>query len=159
MPLTPFHSTVSRWFHERIGAPSEPQVAGWPRIARGEHTLIAAPTGTGKTLAAFLWAIDGLLRTGEGLRGRDPRALRVAAQGARQRRAEEPHSARSPSSARLDPSLPEVRVLVRTGDTPPSERTRDDEAAAAHPRHHARVALHPAHERGRARDAPHGPNA
>src|SRR5215470_5189954 len=68
MALEPFHPAVQRWFRERIGTPSPPQVEGWPRIRSGRHTLIAAPTGTGKTLAAFLWAIDGLLRQAEELR-------------------------------------------------------------------------------------------
>ena len=62
MPLRHFHPVVRNWFLERVGTPSAPQVEGWPRIRTGRHTLIAAPTGTGKTLAAFLWAIDDLLR-------------------------------------------------------------------------------------------------
>ena len=65
MPLSHFHPIVQRWFRERVGTPSPPQVEGWPRIRSGRHTLIAAPTGTGKTFAAFLWAIDELLRRGK----------------------------------------------------------------------------------------------
>ena len=67
MPLSSFHPAVAGWFRDRIGEPSAPQVAGWPKIREGSHTLIAAPTGTGKTLAAFLWALDGLLQQGDAL--------------------------------------------------------------------------------------------
>ncbi|HMC83465.1 MAG TPA: DEAD/DEAH box helicase, partial [Candidatus Polarisedimenticolia bacterium] len=67
MALQGFHPTIRRWFAERLGAPSPPQSEGWPAIRAGRHTLIAAPTGTGKTLAAFLWAIDDLVRQGDGL--------------------------------------------------------------------------------------------
>ncbi len=67
MALESFHPVVGRWFAERVGVPSAPQLEGWPEIRSGAHTLIAAPTGTGKTLAAFLWAIDGLLRQGDTL--------------------------------------------------------------------------------------------
>lgn len=62
-PLSAFHPAVRRWFEGRFPqGPSEPQAAGWPAIRRGEHTLIAAPTGTGKTLAAFLVCIDEAYR-------------------------------------------------------------------------------------------------
>src|SRR5687767_1966126 len=61
MPLSLFIPPVRDWFARRLGSPSEPQVRGWPLIREGHNTLIAAPTGTGKTLAAFLWAIDDLL--------------------------------------------------------------------------------------------------
>ncbi len=72
--LSSFHPAVRAWFEGRFPeGPSPPQVSGWPPIARGEHTLIAAPTGTGKTLAAFLVCIDGFYlralagaRTGRG---------------------------------------------------------------------------------------------
>ena len=65
-PLVPavlgsFHPVVRQWFSERFPeGPSDPQVEGWPRIAAGENVLIAAPTGTGKTLAGFLAAINEL---------------------------------------------------------------------------------------------------
>src|SRR4029079_19444797 len=60
--LQPFHPVVQRWFAERLGEPSRPQVEGWPLIQAGEDVLIAAPTGSGKTLTAFLAALDGLFR-------------------------------------------------------------------------------------------------
>jgi len=61
--LDAFHPAVRRWFQGRFPeGPSPPQCAGWPAIARREHTLIAAPTGSGKTLAAFLVCIDELYR-------------------------------------------------------------------------------------------------
>ena len=52
MNATPFHPLVARWFTERFGEPTAPQAAGWQDIAAGRDTLIAAPTGSGKTLTA-----------------------------------------------------------------------------------------------------------
>src|SRR5438552_14740269 len=62
--LRRFHPLVREWFRETLGAPSAPQQKGWPAIAEGEHTLILAPTGTGKTLAAFLWELNALITEG-----------------------------------------------------------------------------------------------
>ena len=62
MALSQFHPAVRSWFETRFGAPTPPQVEGWPAIREGKATLIAAPTGSGKTLAAFLCAIDDLVR-------------------------------------------------------------------------------------------------
>lgn len=59
-PLGVFSEPVRRWFSGAFEAPTPPQAQGWPAIAAGSHTLILAPTGTGKTLAAFLWALDRL---------------------------------------------------------------------------------------------------
>jgi ATP-dependent helicase Lhr and Lhr-like helicase len=58
-PLSLFHPIIRQWFAETLGEPSAPQRAGWPAIAGGADTLILAPTGTGKTLAAFLWELNG----------------------------------------------------------------------------------------------------
>src|SRR5437763_14102220 len=62
--LKPFHPLVREWFRESLGAPSAPQEQGWPAIADGAHTLILAPTGTGKTLTAFLWELNELITRG-----------------------------------------------------------------------------------------------
>ena len=64
MPRTPFHPAVERWFCSHFDAPSEVQVRTWPAIQAGRATLIAAPTGSGKTMAAFLAAIDQLVQQG-----------------------------------------------------------------------------------------------
>src|SRR5687768_8086134 len=65
MPLDPFHPAVRTWFERRFPeGPTAPQLRGWPAIRSGRHTLIAAPTGSDKTLAAFLSAIDDLVRLG-----------------------------------------------------------------------------------------------
>ena len=62
--LAPFHPLVRTWFAETLGEPSAPQRTGWPAIAAGSDTLILAPTGTGKTLAAFLYELDQLITDG-----------------------------------------------------------------------------------------------
>jgi ATP-dependent Lhr-like helicase len=63
-PLTDFHPAVARWFGRAFAAPTEAQRAAWPQIRAGRNTLVAAPTGSGKTLTAFLAALDGLVRQG-----------------------------------------------------------------------------------------------
>ena len=75
MPLSDFHPAVSGWFSATLGEPTPPQRQGWPAIRTGANVLIAAPTGTGKTLSAFLCAIDALVKQGpyltDGTHGRE----------------------------------------------------------------------------------------
>src|ERR1700723_3684820 len=56
-----FGLVTAKWFRETFAQVTAPQREGWPAIARGESTLILAPTGTGKTLTAFLWCLDKLI--------------------------------------------------------------------------------------------------
>jgi len=59
-PLAAFSEPTRAWFASTFAEPTPPQAQGWQPIVTGDHTLVCAPTGTGKTLAAFLWAIDRL---------------------------------------------------------------------------------------------------
>ena len=60
-PLSLFHPVVARWFDASFRSPTAPQGQGWPVIARGDSTLLLAPTGSGKTLTGFLWCINRLM--------------------------------------------------------------------------------------------------
>ncbi len=126
MPLTAFHPTVAAWFAETLGEPTPPQVAGWPRIAAGKHVLIAAPTGSGKTLSAFLIALDSLLRQGSDAVGLpdETQVLYVSPLRALSNDVQKNLAGPLAELRARDPSLPEVRVVVRTGDTPQSERQK-----------------------------------
>src|SRR3954465_10100634 len=63
-PIPAFHPSVLRWFSDRFPRPTLAQAQAWPAIKAGRHVLVAAPTGAGKTLAAFLAAIGDLIRQG-----------------------------------------------------------------------------------------------
>src|SRR6266516_6701405 len=129
MPLSRFHSVIERWFSNRFVEPTEPQRLAWPVIHNGADVLIAAPTGSGKTFAAFLSAIDGLVR--QGLNGggelRDETQVVYvsplkALSNDVQKNLSEPLAEIRRTLA--EQGLPDVaiRTLVRTGDTPASER-------------------------------------
>jgi ATP-dependent Lhr-like helicase len=124
------HPLVRAWFERRFGAPTEAQAQGWPAIASGQHTLIAAPTGSGKTLAAFLTALNGLVEQAlspEGLADGTQvvyvSPLKALANDI-QRNLIEPLAEIRALAEEAGKALPEIRVAVRTGDTPPAERAR-----------------------------------
>src|SRR6476469_5463369 len=128
-PLASFHPIVRAWFAERFGAPSEPQRMGWPAIASGEHTLILAPTGTGKTLAAFMWELNQLIV--RGLESPLPNAVQIlyisplkALGNDVQRNLEQPLAELRARFESEGKAFPEIRIGVRTGDTPASARAR-----------------------------------
>ena len=134
MPLSKFHPVVAEWFAERFSAPTDPQRLGWPLILDERDTLIAAPTGSGKTLTAFLASLDRLLRlalTGE-LRDRTyvvyVSPLRALSNDI-QRNLQAPLAEILELARREHPQCPEIRALVRTGDTSPQERQRVVESA------------------------------
>ncbi|HUH04002.1 MAG TPA: DEAD/DEAH box helicase [Kofleriaceae bacterium] len=129
MPVESFHPVVQTWFRDRFGTPTEPQALGWPHIAAGEHTLIAAPTGSGKTLAAFLACLNELLVAG--LAGELPDRTQIlyvsplkALSNDIHRNLEAPLAELREVAARMGLELPPIRVAVRTGDTPASERQK-----------------------------------
>jgi len=129
MPADFFHPIVREWFAERFDAPSDAQAASWPAIVAGENVLVAAPTGSGKTLAAFLASIDSLLRQAIDHKLPDEtqviyvsplKALSNDIRRNLQVPLDEIHHAAVAAGA--DPQ--KVRVSVRTGDTPSSERQK-----------------------------------
>ena len=72
-----FHPLIREWFLKTVGTPTEVQQKSWPAIARGAHVLVSAPTGTGKTLAAFLWGINQLATGAMRTKGAHPLYLSV----------------------------------------------------------------------------------
>ena len=123
MPLSNFHPAVAEWFESTFSAPTEPQRAGWPAIQSGEDTLIAAPTGSGKTLAAFLAAIDSLVRQGiEGSLSDETQVVYVSPLKALSNDVKQnltvPLTGVRDVLLRSGLRSPEIRVWVRTGDTP-----------------------------------------
>ncbi|MFN2156076.1 MAG: DEAD/DEAH box helicase, partial [Anaerolineae bacterium] len=129
--LDAFLPAVRGWFSETFGEPTPPQAEGWPAIQRGEHTLILSPTGSGKTLAAFLWGIDELYRevseAGDG-HEEGVRLLYVSPLKALNNDVERNLRAPLAGIRRVAKEqggpLPRLDVLVRTGDTPQSDRRR-----------------------------------
>jgi ATP-dependent helicase Lhr and Lhr-like helicase len=110
--LDVFSPATRGWFEGAFAGPTPAQELGWPAIASGEHTLIQAPTGSGKTLAAFLYGIDRLAESpGEGLR-----LLYVSPLKALNYDVE--RNLRGPLAGLGS----DLRVAVRTGDTPQKER-------------------------------------
>jgi ATP-dependent Lhr-like helicase len=140
-PFAGFHRVTAAWFNAVFDAPTAPQRMGWPAIARGESALILAPTGTGKTLAAFLWCLDRLmLSQGSGVRdqGSGTRELGSSEQGCRivyvsplkalavdvERNLRSPLAGMANMARRMGVAFREPTISVRTGDTPQRERAR-----------------------------------
>ena len=126
--LALFHPITAKWFRAVFDGPTAPQVEGWPAIARGESTLILAPTGTGKTLTAFLWCIDKLMMRTAPEAERGCRVVYVSPLKAlavdveRNLRSPLVGIANMAQREGLTVRMPEISV--RTGDTPQKERAR-----------------------------------
>jgi ATP-dependent Lhr-like helicase len=123
----PFHPVIVRWFTETFHGPTPIQETGWRSIASGSHTLIAAPTGSGKTLAAFLWALDQLVQAGTaGCLDDRIQVVYVSPLKALGNDIEKNLQGPLAGIRRLAYAsgllLPEIRVAVRSGDTPGRER-------------------------------------
>ena len=123
-----FHPAVARWFAQRFAQPTEAQVRAWPAIQAGRHTLVAAPTGSGKTLTAFLAALDDLVRRGlaDGGLADETAVLYVSPLKALsndiQANLEAPLAGIRAELATMGLPDVDIRTAVRTGDTPARER-------------------------------------
>ena len=130
-PFACFHPVTAAWFQAVFDAPTAPQRQGWPVIARGESALILAPTGTGKTLAAFLWCLDRLMLQppeGKGPQKEGCRIVYVSPLKALavdvERNLRSPLAGMANMARRMGVPFREPLISVRTGDTPQRERAR-----------------------------------
>jgi ATP-dependent Lhr-like helicase len=124
-----FHPVTTAWFRAVFDAPTAPQRLGWPAISRGESTLILAPTGTGKTLTAFLWCLDRLMlgpqpeERAYGCRVVYVSPLKALAVDV-ERNLRSPLVGMANMARRMGVPFREPTISVRTGDTPQRERAR-----------------------------------
>jgi ATP-dependent Lhr-like helicase len=138
-----FHPLIRDWFTETWGTPTAVQAAAWPLIEQGEHVLALAPTGSGKTLTAFLSAISRFCPPANGctpLAGGSPQSgcsqyaadtlsvLYVSPLKALnediKRNLLEPLAAIRLRFEAAGLPFPAVRVETRSGDTPQADRRR-----------------------------------
>lgn len=122
-----FHPVTAEWFRAVFDKPTPPQELGWPAIAAGESSLILAPTGTGKTLTAFLWCLDQLMLSrppaSPGCRIVYVSPLKALAVDV-ERNLRSPLAGIANMARRNSLSVHEPDISIRTGDTPSKERSR-----------------------------------
>jgi ATP-dependent helicase Lhr and Lhr-like helicase len=123
-----FHPAVREWFSSSFPAPTKPQQLGWPAIARGESTLILAPTGSGKTLTAFLWCLNRLMFEPPPAKKERCRVLYISPLKALavdvERNLRAPLAGIANVAHRMGVPVTMPEIAIRTGDTPAPERAR-----------------------------------
>ncbi len=132
--LDRFSPATREWFEDTFGPPTPAQQGAWAAIGSGHHALVIAPTGSGKTLAAFLWAIDRLVVRPDGPAasgdedGPRTRVLYISPLKALgvdiERNLQQPLAGISTVAGARGERVRPVRVGVRSGDTPATQRRR-----------------------------------
>ncbi|GAA5156366.1 ATP-dependent helicase [Nocardioides marinquilinus] len=127
--LAAFSEPTRAWFSAAFAAPTPAQAGAWAAIGAGRHALVVAPTGSGKTLSAFLWSIDRLLTSPPPAEKRHrTRVLYISPLKALgvdvERNLRAPLTGIRVTAERLDQKLPEVTVGVRSGDTAAGDRRK-----------------------------------
>src|SRR4051794_16721481 len=123
--LERFSAPTREWFRAAFAEPTAAQAGAWEAISQQRHALVVAPTGSGKTLSAFLWAIDRLLTEGRPVE-KGTRVLYVSPLKALavdvERNLRAPLTGIRQTGERLGTTIPDVTVGIRSGDTPAAER-------------------------------------
>ena len=125
--LERFSPATAAWFRGSFSAPTAAQDGAWEAISSGRHALVVAPTGSGKTLSAFLWALDRLA-SGEPPTSSQQRCRVLYVSPLKALAVDVERNLRSPlvgighAAARLGQPVPDIRVAVRSGDTPAADR-------------------------------------
>ncbi|MBH3308458.1 DEAD/DEAH box helicase [Pseudomonas mosselii] len=124
-----FHPAVATWFHQRFATVTEAQAGAWPLIHGGQSMLLAAPTGSGKTLSAFLAVLDELFRQGLAQGGELPAQTLVvyvsplkALSNDIRLNLDAPLAGIGGQLEQSGLKAPRITTAVRTGDTPQKER-------------------------------------
>src|SRR6476661_3523822 len=125
--LNRFSPATAAWFRGSFSAPTPAQEGAWSAISSGHHALVVAPTGSGKTLSAFLWALDRLA-SGEPPASPQQRCRVLYVSPLKALAVDVERNLRSPlvgighAAARLGLPAPDITVAVRSGDTPAADR-------------------------------------
>ena len=126
--LDRFSEPTRAWFSAAFAEPTTAQEGAWESISKGQHALVVAPTGSGKTLSAFLWSLDRLLTDDVPTSKERCRVLYVSPLKALavdvERNLRAPLAGIRHTAERLGERLPEIRVGVRSGDTSPADRRK-----------------------------------